>query len=572
MSKKTADHKKQKNTTVNPNLQLGLILLVTLTVFSGVFKNGFTDWDDNLYVTDLELIRSLSWANIKAMFSQLVASLYTPLTILSYAIDYSLFGLNPSGFHTVNLILHLVTVALVFRLVSIWTDNAWIRFGTVLLFAIHPLNTEPVAWVSGRKDLLFSLFYVAGLLTYYKYRNNTGLKWIILTFGLFLLSILSKPTALTFPFVLLLIDFHQNDWKLKRKEILEKIPFILVSIGFLMIGIYIVQEVDVLRDAPEGYSAFDKLCLAAYALAFYIYSTPVPFSLNNFHSYPHLYDGKMEMIYYLSPLFLLLLAFLLWKFRKDNRKLIFFFLFFLFVIGPTIRFIPTGYPIVADRYFYLASIGIIMLFVVLVHRIGKKIGFSPVMTTLFLVLPFALFFAYRSSDRVKDWENSISLWESALEEDPTLHNAYTHLGKAYDKFGNDEKALFYFEKALAENPNLADILNSAGVIYFERNQAKKALEYYNRAIEKDTTSELPFYNRGNLLKANRYWKRSIEDYNKALQIKPAFPEAYNNRGVSRIMMGDSLGALEDFQRAVQLNPQDGMFQQNLQRLKSEMGQ
>jgi tetratricopeptide (TPR) repeat protein len=385
----------------------------------------------------------------------------------------------------------------------------------------------------------------------------------------FYAALLSKPTALSFPIVLMLIDYYE-DRELTWKLLSNKIPLFIGSIAAGILGLYIIQQVDVMAKAPEGYNFIEIISLAAFALAFYIYSVLVPFSLSNFHSYPHQIDGSIETIYFLSPLFLIALAYLLYRLWPKYDKLIFGFAFFLIIIGPTWRLVPTGYPIVADRYFYLASIGIIFFLVNGVASIGEKIKLSREIALSFTLAPLCFIFFFKTQNRVADWKNSITLWESALAEDPTLHNAYNHLAIAYDEFGNDERALMFYEKALNENPNLPEILNSAGVIYFESNQHKKALEYFNKAIELDTTSELPYYNRGNLLKANQRWQGSIHDYNKALIKRASFAEAYNNRGISKVMLADSVGALKDFETAVMLKPSDQMFVNNLNRLKGEI--
>lgn len=547
-------------------LHLIFILIAALFAFYGVIENGFTDWDDNLYVTDSELIKSLSSENIKRMFSELVASLYTPITILSYAIEYQIGGLDPGIYHGTNLFLHLISSLLVYFLIKKFNFNSLIALSVALIFAVHPLHSETVAWISSRKDLLFSLFYLAALLSYLNYRENKKLIYYTFCFLFFLLSIFSKPTALTFPFVLVLIDYFRDDveWK---KRLLEKVPMMLLSIGFFIFGLYLIQEVDVMEKAPEGYSVLHKIALAAYGIAFYIYSSVIPYSLSNFHSYPHLIDGSLDSIYWISPFFLIAFAALIYYLGKKNKQILFGALFFLFVIGPAIRFVPTAYPIAADRYFYLASVGLILVLVLILQFVLKSLKAN---STNLMIIPIAvlcLLFAMKSRDRVKDWKNSITLWESALEDDPSLHLATTHLGKAYDEFGNKTRALLMYEKSLKENPDLPDILNSAGVIYFENQQLDIALKYYDRSLKNESNSVV-FYNRGNVFKAKGEWSKSIEDYDLAIELDKNFAQAYNNRAVSKVLSGDSLGAFNDFKMAVELEPSNEMFNNNFQRIQS----
>lgn len=199
------------------------IVLLTIIAYLSVFNNGFA-WDDTYYVTNNHIIRSLSLQSIFSFFTSLhELGNYHPLTLLSLAVDYKLFGLNAMGYHVVNIFFHLLNVCLVFLLIQKLFKTKFITVLTTALFAIHPMHVESVAWVSERKDVLYVFFYLWGLWCYVKYIDDGKRKYIIYTVICFVLSLLSKAQAVTFPLALMLIDYIRNG-KLSIKSVLTKTP------------------------------------------------------------------------------------------------------------------------------------------------------------------------------------------------------------------------------------------------------------------------------------------------------------------------------------------------------------
>ncbi|HEY8938016.1 MAG TPA: tetratricopeptide repeat protein [Cyclobacteriaceae bacterium] len=547
-------------------IYLSVILAIALLVLWRITRNGFTDWDDNLYVVDSPLIRQLNWNSFKTYFTTLTSNLYTPLVTLSYAIDYKIFGMSAAGFHTTNLVLHIINICLVYILTFQIFKRSFIAAATALLFSIHPLNVEAVAWISSRKDLLFTFFYLSGILLYLKYKASQKVTQLLFVFLIFVLAVLSKPVAFTFPVVLLLIDYFTNK-TISTRELLEKIPFLFISILVALLGVYLVKELQVFSAAPSGYTFFDKVCLAGFSLAFYLYNGIVPADISNYHEYPFKEGAMLSAKYMMAPVICLLIVFIVIKNIRTNFKLIAGLLMFLIIIGPTLRLIPTGYPVTADRYFYLASVGFFWTMVLVLERVST---YSFALRYIVITVSGILLIIYGvvSFRRVADWKDSEKLWNSVLKNNPSHEVANDHLGKLYDNAGDKDRALIHFQRVLIRNKDNYDVLNSAGNILAAKNETATAIQYFDQAIATGKADHLPYYNRGLVYSSQKQFKKAIQDFDNAISKKPDFAEAFNNRAIAEVQSGDTLKAYRDFSEAVRLKPSDKMMQDNLTRIKS----
>ena len=213
-----------------------LIVSMTAIVYYPSLNNGFINWDDNEYVGANMNIRSISWENIKDNFTSPYYGNYIPFTTLTYAVEYRLAKLNPRAYHATNLILHLFNCMLVFWFIYLFCGKEYVALIVALLFGIHPLHVESVAWVSERKDVLYSFFFLSSLISYTRYLKEKKVSYWSLSLLLFAASCLSKPMAVTLPLVLFLIDYllHQ---KVEIKTLLLKIPFISISLIFGIISL-----------------------------------------------------------------------------------------------------------------------------------------------------------------------------------------------------------------------------------------------------------------------------------------------------------------------------------------------
>jgi hypothetical protein len=208
---------------------IALVLIITFIALFPVLKAGFTNWDDHLYVTENNSIRAATLVNLKNISTSFFAAHFQPLTIYSYLLEYRFFKLNPFYYHLTNLILHLLNCLLVFWFIYLLTGQVPVACLTALIFGIHPLQVESVAWISQRKTLLYAFFYLGSLVSYLYYlRKPRQLKYLFFCLGLFILSLLSKSVAFTLPLVLLLLDYF-NSRIINRQALAEKIPYFLLS-------------------------------------------------------------------------------------------------------------------------------------------------------------------------------------------------------------------------------------------------------------------------------------------------------------------------------------------------------
>ena len=272
-----------------PGLYCIVPLALTVVAFHGSLNNGFTNWDDDDYVTDNQLIRQLSLQNIQRMFSPatLVSANYQPVTILWLAINYALGKLNPAVYILTNLLLHLLNVLLVFLFIRKLAGNDRIAGICAVIFGVHPMHVEPVAWITGRKDVLYTFFFLSALLSYLRYREKHGREKAVaysLACILFALSLLSKSAAVTLPFILLLVDFYQKR-KFTAAMLLEKAPFL---IGAILIGILAIQGQESQGTLDEGaaYPIMGRMLIACYSYMFHIVKFFVPVKLSAFYPYP----------------------------------------------------------------------------------------------------------------------------------------------------------------------------------------------------------------------------------------------------------------------------------------------
>ena len=536
---------------------MAVVIITAAIVYVPSLGNGFTNWDDPVFITENPVIQTLSWKSMGKFFTHSYGGFggYVPFVLLSYALEYELSGLNPGTFHAVNLILHLINCVLVYWFIFLVSRQRWMAFFVALLFGIHPLHVEAVAWIQGRKDLLFSLFYLAALISYFKYREK-GEKKIFYygTLIFFIFSLFSKVAAISLPFALLLLDYFISKGQI-RINIRKMLLFFLVAFLFLVLafltstaGSFVVQETN------TGY--VDNILLFFFSFVFYIGKIFLPIGLSA--RYP------LE-IFQLAPTFLAIVIFvifaavmiILYRFNRTRRyKVTFGVLFFIVTLMPTIPFHFIGQPY-ADRYMYLPVIGIFYLGALFFHHLYVK-RFSVwkkgkvLLWVVFIFLSFTLGAA--SWRRCLTWKNSLTLWNDVLESYPTLSLAYLDRGEAYLQLGETDKALRDLDKSVDLNPGNAHAYNDRGIIYFQRKHYRQALVEYNKALTIDPGYFNAYLNRGNLLGRLGFYEKAIADYDMAVQLNSYSVSAYFYRGITHRNLGNLKQAELDFEEAIKIDP------------------
>jgi protein O-mannosyl-transferase len=341
---------------------VGAIALLTWLFYKVSLDNLITNWDDPGYVRDNALIKDLSAEGIKNIFSTPIMGNYHPLTILSYALEYSYAGLTPWLYHLDSVLLHIVVTVLVYCFVQLLTKRPVVAGITALLFGLHPMHVESVAWMAGRKDVLYGAFYMAACIGYLYYKRTSGSKkwlWYASVVFLFLCSLLSKPVAVTLPVLLLAIDYFENR-KWNMGLLLEKLPLFGISIAFGIKSMIDQKAFGSLATQNVHYNFFERLALGGYAFITYLWKAIIPVQLSCFYPYPPKTDNILPAYYYLYIVGALAVLFGLWLLRR-NKVVMFGAMFFLINIVLLLQFIPVGGAILADRYSYLPYIGLFFI-------------------------------------------------------------------------------------------------------------------------------------------------------------------------------------------------------------------
>lgn len=549
-------------------LYIGLVVLITFLAFTPSLNNKFTNWDDDFYVVNNGIIREFSFQNTVKIFTTSYNENYMPLTILSYNLEYTLFKLNPFVYHLNNLLLHLFNCVLVFYFISLLFTNNRIAFVVALLFGVHPMHVESVAWVAERKDVLYSLFYLLSLIFYFKYLKSQKARYFLIALFSFVFSCLSKAMAVTLPFVLLLLDYYAER-KFDRKVFLEKIPLFVLSFFFGILGFLMQSNYGAIKiEKLSKYS--DNIINAFYAIGFYLYKLIVPVNLANIYSYP---STLLRML----PLIMLFLLAGILAYRAKSKNIYFSSGFFILTILPVLNIIPLGVGVPADRYTYMPAVGLFVLAGLGVEKLYSKIGtvntksklLSLVMVIIILMLSVLTFI------RCFAWYDSETIWTDALKKGNNSKIAIYNLTVLSFEKGDYDAALTGFTKAIGLDPGFNLAYNQRAHVYIrlgefdkaradiaqiEKNNPKavesclKLYELCARMEEKErkgiSREEAQFVEDGRTFLAQGNYKGAINIYTEALKINPNNPEYLNNRGVASSALNDNLGALKDFDAAI----------------------
>ena len=399
-----------------------LLILPVILVYYPILSNDFLYfWDDQWVVINHYTTGGLTFENLYRILTDFYHGQYAPMNELSYLLLYSVFGYNPVAFHLMSLVWHVANVLLVYVFISkmlllrggFSKDKIlYISFLTSLIFGVHPVNVESVAWVSASKVLIYTFFYLLSLLCYLKYVESKKIRYYCLTFLFFIFSFGGKEQAVTLPLCLLLIDyFVKRD--LKDKQVwLEKIPFFLFALFF---GLLTIQSQGDPGNRPV-YAMGQRLMLGCYTLFEYFVKCLIPFKLSYLYPFPMQPGEPLPVRFWIYPFIIVISLFYLYSHRK-NAVLIFFVLFFILHVGVALHIISLSrFAIVADRYVYVSCIGLAFLmsylFVSFYKRIRTKKAVCFLSSLMLLYLFYLGTYTYMYSQQ---WKDSNTLKENLKE-------------------------------------------------------------------------------------------------------------------------------------------------------------
>jgi len=584
--KKKPSQPAEKN-PVEPWIWIALvaILITTLLIYIKGTGFNFVAWDDGDYIPNNPDVQKLQWANIKLFFSHFYVGNYQPLTMLFYALEYQLGAGKATIFHVNNLLLHMANTLLVFILIrKISPKAAVVALITAAFFAVHPMHVESVAWISERKDVLYSFFLLLSLILYADYLKSQKIKDLLLSALFFILSCLSKSAAVILPLLLLLFDYYLNR-KFTWKTVVEKIPFFALSLLFGIIAL--TSQKGVVRDDTLILPFYERLSIVSYSFISYLVKALVPLHLSAIYPYPVRVGETLPPLYHFALLGVVLILVLVFWSRKWGKEGIFGFLFFTISIILVLQFFPVGDATMADRYTYIPYIGLFFILAKLFEYLSSpsrqdlskyKYAFALLLISGFLVFSFSAF------QRVKVWENDELLFTDVIQKYPKTSLAYNIVGCVYlndyalKKFSQDpelknsylDKAEAHFTKAIEHSPTFVLFNLNRGISRFHRGQMKEALDDFNAYISVLPNNAEAYNYRGKCLGSTGDLRRAILDFDKAIELNPSYLEAYGNRSIAKYQVRDLPGTLEDCEKVLQLNGNDATAQNLKARVQQEL--
>jgi hypothetical protein len=541
-----------------------------LIVMLPSLNNGWVNWDDQDYVLNNPLLRDFSIQGLTDIFTTIqVVGIYHPVTIISLAIDYQLGGQEAFVYHLHSLLLHLGNTYLCFVFIDKLFKRRELAFFVALLFAIHPMHVESVAWISARKDLLSTFYLLLCLIAYVKYDSKPdSKKYYALSFVFFVISILSKSVAVVAPLYLLLIDYL-NGRLHHKKRWLEKVPFLVLSVCFSVIA-YFAQDKAGAIDLSNHLNLFERLAVSLLSLLTYLFKAVFPFNLAAFHPYPIHWGEDFPVLLYGLLAAVPVVAWWLYI-NWSNKYVVFGLLFFAVSLLPVLQILPVGRAIIADRYSYVSYVGLFVLFGYLFfEKWPSKALNIPIryrVGTLIIVLTS---YAVISVNQMKTWRNGETLWSQVIEVYPDHYFAFANRADYYLKNDKLALALDDLNKSIQLNHTFPKSFHDRGKLHFEIGNIDEAINDYTSAIDLDPTYSRAYLNRAQARGSLNQLDLVLLDLDSAIQINPFYSLAYLNRAVVHQKTNQSEKALNDFNKAIELEHQNGQYYRYRAVLKIEM--
>ena len=542
--------------------------LITLALYLPSLRHDFVDYDDQQYVTEnIHVQAGLTFKNIVWAFGYHAGN-WHPLAWLSHMLDCQLFGLNAGGHHFTSALLHALNTGLLFLLLNRLTGAPWRSASVAALFGWHPLHVESVAWVAERKDVLCAFFWILTLLAYSHYayarkapERSTQIRWYVGTLFLFALALMSKPMAVTLPFVLLLLDL----WPLKRfpadgatlqktavQLISEKLPFFALS-GIACALTLRAQELAIVPTAGLGLP--QRIAHAAVAYAHYLGAMLTPRNLAVYYPYEITIPPAQLAIAVAVLVGLTVLA--VWSIR-GRAWLGMGWFWFLGTLVPVIGLVQVGDQAWADRYTYLPSIGV---FIIAVWAAFEFIHNATVLRLVSIALGLALLLG--TTLQLRHWQNTRTLFTRAANVVPNNYMAITMLGTLHAKEGKLEEAIEQYRVALRLKPGFPEAHFFLGNAYDQQGKLDEAIAEYQQALWFKPIMETAHLLLGTAMGKKNLPEEAMRHYRAALKINPESAVAHNNLARLLHTQGNIDGAIQHYHAAIDLDPKLAKARNNL---------
>jgi len=579
-------------------LMAALLALVTIALYWPAMRHDFVNFDDPDYVTANSHVQGgLNWAGIKwAFHNTKQAAYWAPVMWLSHMLACQIFGLNPWGHHLINVLLHSVNTVLVFLLLRRLTGANWRSLLVAALFGLHPLRVESVAWVTERKDVLSACFGLLALVSYARYAlgvtggqpspgygsagkrqvtelgkairvpgvsrvtgHGSRFYWLALVF--FALGLMSKPMLVTWPFVMLLLDY----WPLERfkpgctrRLVGEKIPFFALAAVASVVTFLVQQRGGTIlgvKYLPLG--ARSGNALISYCRYLGKMFWPADLAV----LYPHPGYWPMGQVLLAGGLILGISVFVIMQ-RRRCPFLLMGWLWFCGTLVPVIELVQSGSQAMADRFTYVPSLGVLIIVVWGAYELTRRWRYHEL--ALSVAGCAAIFLCIGlTRQQLGYWQDSEALFRHTLEVTGNNYLAHNHLGMALNSKGQIDEAISQYREAIRLKPNDAICHNNLGTALGSKGQTDEAISQYQEAIRLNPDYAGIHNNLGAALSRKGQVDEAISQFQEAMRLNPDYAEIHNNLGMALGMKGQIDGAISQFQEAIRLNPDDAAAHNNL---------
>jgi tetratricopeptide (TPR) repeat protein len=543
-----------------------LLALGTAAVYAPAMRNGFVNLDDPDYVTrNPHVLAGLTWADIRwALGSSYPSSNWHPLTWISHMADVQLYGRNPAGHHSTNVLLHMLGVVVLFLLIESATGLALRSAAVAALFAVQPLNVEAVAWISERKSVLCVLFFLIAIGAYGWYAKKPGVGrylWVVLFFGL---GITAKVMVIPFPFALLLLDY----WPLGRLPgtdangnprpfftalrtlVIEKIPLFVMAVAGGAVTVYVHSRERALTASMPFSWRFKN---AIFSYVGYLDKAIWPAKLAPY--YPHPENTLTWTVVVLAGLVLAAITVLVWRLRS-RKYLLMGWLWYLGTMLPMIGFIQTGRQGMADRFMHIPMMGLLFALVWLIGDLATEKHWQKEITVAIFLLVLAPFAAV-TIKQIGYWHDSYTLFAHTLEVTKNNGFAENDFGVALMERGEPQLAAQHFVAAVQLSPDLASPHYNVAVLLQKQNRLDDAEHEYRAALALSSDQveiEQSHNNLGILYLGEAKYTAAVGELSAAIALDPNAQYSYIGRGTAEMQMMNTDAAVADFTKAAQIAP------------------
>jgi tetratricopeptide (TPR) repeat protein len=581
-------------------ITLGLLVITAAAYFS-VGNHDFINFDDDIYVTDNQTVRrGLTLNGIRWAFGFNQSGYWHPVTWISHMMDCELHGLNPAGHHWTSLMIHLANAVLLFWVWLRMTGDAFRSALVAVLFALHPLNVDSVAWVSERKNVLSTFFWMLCLVLYHRYTLNSSPFRYLLTLIVYTLGLMTKPMLVTLPYIFLLLDF----WPLERLKIgkkhraisqppkgitvqhqpvstlklaAEKLPFIGISFASIWLSVSSLQHIHNMHTGDSVPLAL-RVSNAIVSYASYIGKMIWPVDLAIYYPYPT--SIPLWRVAAAAALLTAVTGLCLYGLKRKPYLTV-GWLWYLGSLVPVIGLVQGGlWPQMADRWAYVPLVGLfVMIAWSLPDRLPKLPLVRPTAAIVAIALIGVLFGLTRS--QVQHWRNSQTLFRHALEVTASNPVVLNNLGNALLSDGRVNEALVQLQAALNIDPDHSGAHNNLGNALMklgrtgeaiDHGRTGEAIDHYQKSIKLNPIDARTRNNLAVALHEQGRWDESIRQLRTALSIRPEYADAYSNLGAAYRQKGEIKKAAKSYLRAIQINPRFSQAYNNLGLLLWQKGQ